>query len=102
MRRLLRCGRDVAKARHTITAEDVDRIFNNACVEALARELPAHADGQRFAVGIREAARIYARDSREPTVNELYNEIAKLQRTAERQRYDQLTNLIEGLSTKAR
>lgn len=64
------------KLRRTIASEDVDRVFTGKCIEKLAARLPAGADRRRFAKGIREAARIYARDAREPTANELRAEIA--------------------------
>jgi hypothetical protein len=94
----------VAKALQAIAAEDVDHIFNDDCIEALAcvGKLPADADKHRFAEGIRTAARIYGRDTRIPTVNELSTEVAKLHRAAERQEYDHLAGLIERLSPKAR
>lgn len=94
----------MTKARHTIAVEDVAREFNDKSIEALARiaKLPAGADRQRFGEGIREAARIYARDSREPNVNELHKEIGRLHRAAERGQYDQLAKLLKGLSSKAR
>jgi hypothetical protein len=94
----------MAKARHTIAVEDVAREFTDESIEALARiaKLPAGADRQRFGEGIREAARIYARNSRGPNVNELHKEIGRLHRVAARGQYEQLAKLLEGLSSKAR
>jgi hypothetical protein len=94
----------MAKPRCAIAAEDVSRVFDDKRIEVLARiaKLPAGADRQHFGESIREAARIYARDSHEPNVNELHKEIGKLNRAAERQQFDQLAMLIEGLSFKAR
>jgi hypothetical protein len=92
----------MTKAPRSIEAGDICRIFNDDCVDTLAKFLPANADKHRFGQGIREAARIYARDAREPTVNELHAEIAKLYRAADRRQHDQLAALVEGLSPKAR
>jgi hypothetical protein len=92
----------MAKGRNVIAAEDVDRVFDDKLIAELASELPADADRQRFTQGIRDAAHIYARDAREPTVNDLHCEIEKLHRAAERRRYDQLAVRVECLSPKAR
>src|SRR5262249_50286996 len=84
--------------------EDVDRIFNDNCIKSLARigKLPATADNKHFAGGLRTAARIYARDVRQPTVNELNGEIGELHRATERRQYDQLATVIKGLSPETR
>jgi hypothetical protein len=94
----------MAKSRSVIAAEDVDRVFDYDQIAELTAiaKLPADADRQRFAEGVRDAVRIYARDAREPSVNDLHREIEKLHRAAERQQYDQLAVLVEGLSPKAR
>jgi hypothetical protein len=92
------------KSREPIAAGDVPRIFEDACIDALAviGRLPAGADRKRFAEGVREAARIYARDSRIPTDNELNAEIAALYRAAERKRYGEVAKLLEQLSPRTR
>jgi len=92
------------KARHTIAVEDVCRVFDDARIERLVRvaRLPIGTDVKRLADGIRDAARIYARDASEPTVNELRAEIEQLHRAAARGKYDQLAKLLEALSPKAR
>jgi hypothetical protein len=94
----------MAKAGSIIAAEDVDRVFHDEQIAELATiaKLPADADRQRFAQGIRDAVRIYARDAREPTDNDLHREIKELHGAADRRRYDQLAALAEGLSPKAR
>ena len=94
----------MAKARRPIAADDVGRIFDDKKIAELAAiaKLPATADRQGFAEGIREAARIYARAAREPTDNDLHREIEKLHRAADRQQHDQLAALIDDLSSKAR
>ena len=56
----------------------------------------------RFGDGIRAAATLYAEQAKEPTVNELYIEIASLHRAAGRRAYDRLAILLERLSPKAR
>jgi len=80
------------------------RIFDDACIDKLADigRLPPDANRERFAEGVREAARIYARDARTPTDNELHGEVAALYRAAERKRYGEVTTLLEQLSPRAR
>jgi hypothetical protein len=92
------------RSREPIAATDIPRIFDDACIDTLAAigRLPAGADRKRFAEGIREAARIYARDVRIPTDNELHAEIAALYRAAERKQLGQVADLFEKLSPKAR
>jgi hypothetical protein len=91
------------KARHPIEESEISRIFDDACIKGLATtRLLAGADLRRFAEGVREGARIYARDARVPTDNELHAEIAALYRAAERKQYEQVAALLEGFSPKAR
>jgi len=94
----------VTKSRKPVAAADIQRIFDDACIDTLAAigRLPAGADRERFAEGVRAAARIYARDVRIPTDNELYAEIAALYRAAERKRCGQVASLLEKLSPKVR
>jgi hypothetical protein len=91
------------KSRKLIAAADVLHIFDHACIKGLAdvARLPADADRERFAEGVREAARIYAQEARAPNVNELRTEIAALHAAAERQRCGQVADLLEKLSPKA-
>ena len=91
------------KSREPISAADIPRIFDDACVDTLAAigRLPEGADRKCFAQGVREAARIYAQEARTPTVNELRAEIAALHAAAERKRYGQVADLLEKLSSKA-
>jgi hypothetical protein len=92
------------KSREPIAAADIQRIFDDARIDALATigRLPAEANRKRFADGIREAARIYARDARMPTDNKLHAEIAALYRAADHKRYEQIADLLERLSPRAR
>ena len=92
------------KSREPISAADIPRIFDDACVDTLAAigRLPEGADRKCFAQGVREAARIYAQEARTPTVNELRAEIAALYAAAERKRCGQVADLLEKLSSKAR
>ena len=92
------------KARKTIAVEDVGRIFNDERIDELTNvaRLPASAERRRFTEGIREAVRIFARDVREPSVNEIHAEIAELVRAADGRRYGRLVILIERLSPQAR
>ena len=92
------------KSREPIAAADIPRVFDDARIDALAAigRLPAGANRKRFAESVREAARIYAKDARMPTDNELNAEIDALYRAAERKRYGQVADLLEKLSPKAR
>ena len=89
--------------RPIIAVDDVSAIFDDACVAGLAEIalLPPSAGRAAFADAIREAARIFARDARIPTGNELHDEISQLLKAAERKRYDQVAALREGLSPRA-
>jgi hypothetical protein len=92
------------KSRKPIAATDIPRIFDDACIDTLAAlgRLPADSDRKRFAEGVREAARIYARDAHMPTDNELNAEFAALYGAAKRKRYGQVAALLEKLSPQAR
>ena len=92
------------KRRSVVTADQISYIFDDVCIEKLARigKLPRHANRQRFADGIREAARIYATEIREPNDNEVRAEIESLHRAAARQRFEELAALLEKLSSRAR
>jgi hypothetical protein len=94
-----------SKARRQITAENVPRVFDDACIEKLARigRLPATSNKLAFAEGIREAARIYLRDASEPaSVNELRDEIELLHGAADRRQYDQVAVMLAELSATGR
>jgi hypothetical protein len=87
------------KSLKPIAAADVPRVFDDARIDGW---LPTDANRKRFAEGIREAARIYAREATTPTDNKLHAEIAALYRAAERKRCRQVAALLEKLSPKAR
>jgi hypothetical protein len=82
---------------------DVLHSFDDACINRLADKarLPADADRERFAEGVREAARIYLREVRAPNVNKLHAEIAALHAAAQHKRYGQVAELLERLSPQA-
>jgi hypothetical protein len=86
-----------------IEVEQVEQIFDDSFIETLVKiaGLPSGADIKRFAESIREAARIYARDVREPNANELYREIDELHHAAKRREYERVASLVESLSAKA-
>jgi hypothetical protein len=92
------------KSRDPIACADIPGVFDDARIDALAAIgwLPTDAKRTRFAEGIREAARIYAREARTPTDNELNAEIAALYGAAKRKRYGQVAALLEKLSSPAR
>jgi hypothetical protein len=87
------------KLRNPIAAANIPQTFDDSCIDELADigRLPEGADRKRFAEGIREAARIYARDARTPTDNELNAEVAALYGAAKRKRYGQVAVLLEKL-----
>ena len=95
---------DSKKRRHVIAADEIARVFDDACIDELAKlsKLPRGADIAAFARGIREAARIYARDALIPNDNELHKEIAELQRVARSRKYERVADLLRGLSPRAR
>ncbi len=92
------------KRKSAITADQIPRKFDDSCIEDLARfaKLPSHANRQRFADGIRDAARAYATEIREPNDNEVRAEIESLYRAAERGNFEELAILLEKLSSRAR
>jgi hypothetical protein len=92
------------KSRNPIAAADIPRTFDDSCINELADigQLPAGADRKRLAEGIREAARIYAKDARTPTDNKLHAEITALYRAAAHKRCLEVADFIEKLSPKAR
>lgn len=82
---------------------DVPQLFDDVCIDHLAKRsrLPATADRQIFADGIREKACIFARNIRIPNANELNDEIAELHRVAEARQFEDVANLLGKLSTRA-
>jgi hypothetical protein len=81
----------------------VPRVFDNACINKLTAtaKLPAGAEA-RFAAGVRDAARTYARDASTPTVGEVRDEITALYKAAEGRQYERVASLCEELSPQAR
>ena len=94
----------IKKTRPIILAEDVPVIFDDKCIAELAKiaRLPPGADAAAFAAGIREAARIFARDASMPTGNELHDEIDELFKAADRRSYNEVADVLERLSPQAR
>jgi hypothetical protein len=92
------------KSRKPIGEQDVPRIFDDACIDELATigRLPTDSNRKSFAEGIREAARIYAREAHTPTDNEVHAEIDALYRAAERKRFVEVAALVETLSPETR
>jgi hypothetical protein len=92
------------KSRRIIAAQEVSAVFDDACLAELAKiaRLPPSADRAAFAASIRGAARIFARDARIPTRNDLHAEIGELHRAADGQRYNEVFDLLESLSPAAR
>jgi hypothetical protein len=79
------------KRRTVIAAADVERVFDAACIDRLAKiaRLPENFDKHRFAEGIRTTARLYARDASRPTVGKIRDEIEHLHRAAARRGLEQ-------------
>jgi hypothetical protein len=92
------------KSRPAIEADQVPDIFTDPCIEHLARigKFPLDGNKRVLAEGMRDAARTYARKSREPNDNEMRLEIESLCGAAERRDYDQVAMLIESLSCTTR
>ena len=91
-----------SKRRQFITADEVPRIFDDACIEKLGKGLPRGADVAAFGRGLRDAARIYSRDALTPNANQLHTEIAELQRAARARKYERVAAMLETLSPRAR
>jgi hypothetical protein len=91
------------KKRQAIAAADVPRVFNDERVEQLAAigQLPDSADRRRFGESLREAALIYARDARSPTVGTIRDEIAALYNAVELRKYERAAELLARLSSQA-
>jgi hypothetical protein len=87
-----------------IGTQDVDIVFDDACIERLAQigKLPVNADLKAFGAAIREAARVYIRDVHIPTANELHAEIASLYKAANRREFLQAAMRRHYLSPEAR
>jgi len=92
------------RSQRAITTDQVPHVFNDARIEQLASigKPPSHTNMQRFADGIREAARKYATEIRQPNDNEVYAEILRLHRAAERRYYSEVATLVKKLSLRAR
>lgn len=84
--------------------QDVDVVFDDSCIERLAKiaKLPAEADLKAFGGAVREAARIYIRDVHLPTANELHAEIASLYKAADGREFEEAARLQQHLSPSAR
>jgi hypothetical protein len=90
-----------------IAPDDVSRVFDGDCIEELARicRLPITADRSRFGDGVREAARIFARDARIPNVNQVHDEIAALWKSANPAKppqWEAMAIALEALSPRVR
>jgi hypothetical protein len=94
------------KKRAIITADDVPRKFDDAYITRLAdtAKFPKGADRQRFADGVRDAARTYAEDAWKPNVNTMHDKIEQLHRGAARgkQTDTRVADLAEKLSREIR
>jgi hypothetical protein len=74
------------------------RLSDEKVAELLAKtKLPPGTDKALLAEGVRDAARIFARDSR---LNELHNEIGKMYEAADRRGYDEVAAVLEHLSSR--
>jgi hypothetical protein len=92
----------LSKRPRAIAPDDVLVVFNDACIRELAAELPASADLNVFAAGVREAARTYSRDASARNDNEVHHEIAALYNAVVHRRYERAVALWEDLSPDAR
>lgn len=87
-----------------ICLDEVDDVFDDATIDrlVLTAKLPPDIDRRRLAEGIRDAARIYVVEKREPTANDLHAEIGDLFRAASRKDYEVVVDLLRGLSPSGR
>ncbi|HRN87903.1 MAG TPA: hypothetical protein PK271_04815 [Hyphomicrobium sp.] len=92
------------KESRAIKPEAVPVVFDDACIEKLARicELPDAADRVVFAEQVRYAATVYAADARAPNDNEVHHEVAALWKAASRKHHECVADLLEKLSPVAR
>ncbi len=95
------------RARKIIAADEVSRAFDADCMKRLVEmcKLPSTADLSRFEEGVREAARTFARDAREPNVNQVHDEIAVLWKAvdpAKPPQWETMAIALEGLSPRTR
>jgi hypothetical protein len=92
------------RSQRAITIDQAPEVFNDACIKQLVRigKPPPQTDIQLLGDGIREGARQYATEIRQPNDNEVCAEIERLYRAAVRQRFDELAILIDRLSPRAR
>lgn len=86
------------------TTDDVDRLFDAACIRSLAEiaRLPAGCDLDRFGKGVRDAARAYIRDTKALSKNKQHREIEMLHRLAARRAYEPLAAALGNISAQAR
>jgi hypothetical protein len=95
------------KARKIIEADQVPGVFNAECIRQLAKiaNLPANADLTRFVHGVRCAALMFASDAREPTRNQVYDELKALWKAAhpsDPPLWEVLATALETLSDRTR
>ena len=93
----------MSKTQRTIAESDVDRVFDKACIKKLTKlsKLP-DADIDRFGDSIRGDVRVYARDAREPTNNDLHHEIKRLHDACQKRDFKKAREAFERISSKAR
>jgi hypothetical protein len=93
-----------SRARRIIEEGKVESVFDETRVRVLAttHELPARIDLSALGAGIREAAKIFAREARIPNGNELHDEISNLHKLADRRLFQPLASALETLSPQSR
>jgi hypothetical protein len=84
---------------YAISLDEVPTVFNDDCMNELARDgkLPADADLVRFKTGVLGSVRDYVQAVREPSSNQLHQEINALCVAAFREKYDKLAALLESM-----
>jgi hypothetical protein len=92
------------KALRVISENDVDQVFDAKCVRGLAElsKLSKEADIEKLGNEVRENARIFVKAAREPSANELYDEIKALHNASDKNHFERTGSLIENLSGSAR
>jgi hypothetical protein len=86
-----------------ISEKDVDRFFDDARIKELAKlsKLPENAKLGGFGESVRRDMHIYA-SAREPSANELHDEIKALHDASNKNNFELTRSLIENLSPRAR
>jgi hypothetical protein len=92
------------KDRRILTPEELARIFDDKFIRVLVQKgkLPLHADIERFAMGLRDAAFQYVAGMVIPSYSTMRVEIKALYSAASRYRYKETAALVSKISERTR